>query len=96
MVVVGQLEVAFILGSLAAGIPVTGYVYQWASRISNPVFGWISFIFLAIMLCAVYYTTASTVLPVMFSYEGTPTNAWWITIKLIGMIGSSCCSFAFG
>ncbi|MGF6160415.1 amino acid transporter [Ensifer sp. KUDG1] len=87
VVVVGQLMVAFILGSLAARIPVTGYVYQWASRITNPVFGWImgwiSFTFLAVVLCAVDYTIASTVLPVLFGYEGTPTNAWWITSLVI-------------
>lgn len=87
VVVVGQLMVAFILGSLAARIPVTGYVYQWTSRIFNPVFGWImgwiSFTFLAIVLCAVDYTIASTVLPVMFGYEGTTMNAWWITSLVI-------------
>lgn len=87
IVVIGQLMVAFILGSLAARIPVTGYVYQWASRITNPVFGWvagwISFTFLAIVLCAVDYTIASAILPVMFSYTGTPTNAWIITAIVI-------------
>lgn len=89
VVVVGQLMVAFILGSLTARIPVTGYVYQWASRISNPVFGWImgwiSFTFLAIVLCAVDYTIASTVLPVLLGYEGTAANAWWITSLVIVM-----------
>ncbi|MHC5308269.1 amino acid permease [Bartonella sp. LJL80] len=87
VVVIGQLMVAFILGSLAARIPVTGYVYQWASRITNPVFGWvagwISFMFLAIVLCAVDYTIASAILPVLFSYTGTPVNAWAITAVVI-------------
>lgn len=87
VVVVGQLMVAFVLGSLAARIPVTGYVYQWASRITNPVFGWvmgwISFTFLAVVLCAVDYTIASTVLPVLFGYEGSANNAWLITSLVI-------------
>lgn len=87
IVVIGQLMVAFILGSLAARIPVTGYVYQWASRITNPVFGWIagwiSFTFLAVVLCAVDYTIASAILPVMFGYTGNPINCWIITAIVI-------------
>jgi len=44
IVVIGQLMVALIIGSLAARIPLTGYIYQWASRLTNPVFGagWVS------------------------------------------------------
>ena len=56
IVVVGQLAVALLLGSLAARIPVTGYAYQWVSRLANPVLGWItgwiSFTFLAIVAAA--------------------------------------------
>ena len=33
IVVVGQLAVALVYGSLAARIPVTGYSYQWMSRL---------------------------------------------------------------
>ena len=36
---IGQLAVAFLLGALAARIPVTGYHYQWFSRLANPVMG---------------------------------------------------------
>ena len=83
IVIVGQLMVAFIFGSLAARIPVTGYSYQWMSRLANPVLGWImgwmSFTFLAIVVVAVDYTIASTVLPVLLQYEGHPANAWIIT-----------------
>src|SRR5690242_5459498 len=83
IVTVGQLMVAFIFGSLAARIPVTGYAYQWMSRLANPVLGWImgwaSFTFLAVVAVAVDYTIASTVLPVLLGYTGTPENAWLIT-----------------
>ncbi|MBB4918474.1 amino acid transporter [Streptosporangium saharense] len=83
IVIVGQLAVAFIFGSLAARIPVTGYSYQWTSRLANPVLGWIigwiSFTFLAIVVVAVDYTIASTVLPVLLNYQGTALNAWVIT-----------------
>ncbi|RKR13788.1 amino acid permease [Arthrobacter oryzae] len=83
IVVVGQLAVALIFGSLAARIPVTGYSYQWMSRLANPVLGWImgwiSFTFLAVVVVAVDYTIASTVLPALLGYGGTPANAWVIT-----------------
>jgi amino acid transporter len=87
IVVVGQLAVALLLGSLAARIPVTGYAYQWVSRLANPVLGWItgwiSFSFLAIVVSAVDYTVASTVLPALFSFEGTPATAFLITAGVI-------------
>ena len=80
--VIGQLAVAFILGALAARIPVTGYHYQWMSRLANPVLGWIlgwiSFTFLAIVVVAVDYTIASTIMPVLLNYEGTATIAWML------------------
>jgi amino acid transporter len=91
IVVVGQLAVAFLLGSLAARIPVTGYAYQWVSRLANPVLGWvtgwISFTFLAIVVVAVDYTVASTVLPSLFDFEGTAGSAFLITGIMIVMQG---------
>ena len=87
IVVIGQLMVAFVFGSLAARIPVTGYSYQWMSRLANPVLGWImgwiSFAFLAVVVVAVDYTIASTVLPVLLGYTGAPANAWIITAFVI-------------
>jgi amino acid transporter len=86
-VVIGQLAVALIYGSLAARIPVTGYSYQWMSRLANPVLGWavgwVSFTFLAIVAVAVDYTIASAVAPNLFHYTGTPGNAWAITAAVL-------------
>ena len=87
IVVVGQLAVALLLGALAARIPVTGYAYQWVSRLANPILGWItgwiSFTFLAIVVSAVDYTVAATVLPALFSFEGTPATAFLITAGVL-------------
>lgn len=87
IVVVGQLAVALLLGALAARIPVTGYAYQWVSRLANPVFGWItgwiSFTFLAIVVIAVDYTVASTVVPALFAFEGTAATAFAITAVVL-------------
>ncbi|OUZ11579.1 amino acid permease [Aeromicrobium sp. PE09-221] len=87
IVVIGQLAVALIFGALAARVPVTGYAYQWVSRLANPVLGWImgwiSFTFLGVVVVAVDYTIASTILPVLFGYVGTQANAWIITAVVI-------------
>lgn len=87
IVVIGQLAVALVFGSLAARVPVTGYSYQWVSRLANPVLGWImgwvSFMFLGIVVVAVDYTIAATILPVLFGYVGTAANSWAITAVVI-------------
>ncbi|MFE7135695.1 APC family permease [Streptomyces sp. NPDC057638] len=85
--VIGQLSVALVFGALAARIPISGYAYQWVSRIVNPVWGWImgwiSFSFLGVVVVAVDYTIASTILPELFQYQGTTENAWAITAVVI-------------
>lgn len=85
--VVGQLAVALIYGSLAARIPVTGYSYQWMSRLANPILGWIagwvSFTFLVIVCLAVDYTIAAAVAPSLFHYTSTDTIAWLVTAGVL-------------
>lgn len=39
-VTLGILVIAAVYGHLAARLPVTGYAYQWASRIVNAEYGW--------------------------------------------------------
>jgi amino acid transporter len=84
---VGQLAVALVLGSLAARIPLTGYSYQWVSRLANPILGWIigwaSFSFLVVAVVAVNYTTASTILPALLGFEGTTVTSFWITVGIL-------------
>lgn len=87
IVVFGQLMVALLFGSLSARIPVTGYVYQWMSRLTNPILGWmigwISFTFLVIVTAAVDYTIAAAILPATFDYQATLNNTWCITAGIM-------------
>ncbi|MFM9595572.1 amino acid permease [Streptomyces scabiei] len=39
-VLTGQLLVAACFAELAARYPISGAIYQWSSRLSNPTFGW--------------------------------------------------------
>jgi len=89
LVIVGQLFVSLVFAALASRIPLAGYSYQWTSRLANPkigwLIGWISFVFLIVDVVAVDYAVASTVLPSLFRYTGTPQNAWLATAIVIGV-----------
>ncbi len=92
IVLAGQLCVAFVYASFAARIPLTGYSYQWFSRLANPVAGWIvgwlSFVFLVIVAVAVDYALASTVLPALFSLTASTGLVWAITAVLLAIQAS--------
>lgn len=83
----GQVAVALVFGALVARIPVSGYSYQWVSRLANPtlgwIMGWISFMFLGVVVVAVDITIASTILPVLFEYEGNTMNIYVITAIVV-------------
>ena len=59
IVIVGQALVALVYGALAARVPLSGYSYQWASRLANVHvgwwLGWMSFAFLSIVTVSVDY-----------------------------------------
>ncbi|HCI82677.1 MAG TPA: amino acid permease, partial [Ktedonobacter sp.] len=60
LVALGQLFVALIFATLASRIPLAGYSYQWASRLTNPkigwLIGWVSFMFLIVVTVSVDYS----------------------------------------
>jgi amino acid transporter len=75
IVTVGTVLVALVYGMLANRIPLSGYSYQWASRLASPVlgwwFGWVSFAFLAIVAVAVDYGLTQVALFPLFNIEYT-------------------------
>ena len=89
LVIVGQLFVSLVFAALASRMPLAGYSYQWTSRLANPkvgwLIGWISFVFLIVDVVAVDYAVASTVLPSLFRYTGTPQSAWLATAIVVGV-----------
>lgn len=92
LVVLGQLFVALVFAMFASRVPLAGYSYQWVSRLFNPkvgwLVGWLSFIFLAVVVVSVDYAIAQTVLPSLFGYTETPQNAWLATaIVLLAQMG---------
>ncbi len=85
-VVVGQLFVSLVFAALASRMPIAGYSYQWVSRLVNPkvgwLVGWVSFMFLTVVVVSVDYSIAQTVLPSLFNYTETPQNACAIIIVI--------------
>ena len=86
-VAIGQLFVALVFAALASRIPLAGYSYQWASRLTNPklgwLIGWVSFMFLIVVTVSVDYSISSTVLPSLFNYTATPLNEWGATALIV-------------
>jgi amino acid transporter len=80
----GQILVALILMQFAARIPLAGYSYQWASRLTNPrlgwAFGWLSYAFLAVVVVAVDYGFASQAFMPLFNIDADVGTTQLITI----------------
>ncbi|GAB3165713.1 amino acid permease [Microbispora hainanensis] len=83
----GTVAVALLYGALASRIPLSGYSYQWASRLASPVlgwwFGWVSFAFLAIVAVAVDYGLAQVALFPLFGWEYTPMAGALTTLVVL-------------
>lgn len=98
IVTAGTLLVALVFGLLASKIPLSGFSYQWASRLVNPVlgwwFGWASFAFLAIVTVAVDYGLAQVALFPLFGMEysaagGAVTTGIVILVQMALVIWST-------
>ncbi|WP_218170468.1 amino acid permease [Pseudomonas gingeri] len=76
IVTLGTLLVALVFGLLASKIPLSGFSYQWASRLVNPVvgwwFGWASFAFTMMVAVAVDYGLAQVALFPLLGLDYTP------------------------
>ncbi|MET3696685.1 amino acid/polyamine/organocation transporter (APC superfamily) [Bacillus oleivorans] len=83
IVVVGHFIVAVIFAELAGRIPLSGYSYQWISRIANPgvgwISGWIAICFLIIVVPTVDYGLAP-IFAEMIGLEPTKTVLLFIVI----------------
>jgi amino acid transporter len=73
---VGTILVALVYGMLASRIPLSGFSYQWASRLANPVvgwwFGWVSFAFLTPVTISVDYAFSQVALFPLLGWEYDP------------------------
>ena len=79
LVTVGQLLVALVFAELASRMPLTGYSYQWVTRLAGPAWGWltgwVAVCFLVIVVPSVDHVIAG----VIGHVAGIPADSGWLT-----------------
>src|SRR5580700_621073 len=89
IVVAGQSLVALVYGALSARVPLSGYSYQWASRLANTHvgwwFGWMSFAFLTIVTVSVDYALVQVAFQPLIGQTYTPTSAALETLVVLAL-----------
>ena len=89
IVIVGQALVALVYGALAARVPLSGYSYQWASRLANVHvgwwLGWMSFAFLSIVTVSVDYGLVQVAFQPLIGQAYTPTSAALETLVVLAL-----------
>jgi amino acid transporter len=89
IVVAGQALVALVYGALAARVPLSGYSYQWASRLANVHvgwwLGWMSFAFLTIVTVSVDYGLVQVAFQPLIGETYTPTSAALETLVVLAL-----------
>jgi len=89
IVIVGQTLVALVYGALAARVPLSGYSYQWASRLANVHvgwwLGWMSFAFLSIVTVSVDYGLVQVAFQPLIGQAYTPTSAALETLVVLAL-----------
>ncbi len=89
IVAAGQALVALVYGALAARVPLSGYSYQWASRLANVHvgwwLGWMSFAFLSIVTVSVDYGLVQVAFQPLIGELYTPTSAALETLVVLAI-----------
>jgi len=89
IVAAGQALVALVYGSLAARVPLSGYSYQWASRLANVHvgwwLGWMSFAFLSIVTVSVDYGLIQVAFQPLIGEAYTATSAALETLVVLAL-----------
>ncbi|MBQ17419.1 MAG: amino acid permease [Planctomycetaceae bacterium] len=96
LVTVGQLLVALVFAELASRMPLTGYSYQWVTRLAGPAWGWltgwIAVCFLVIVVPSVDHVIADVIGHV---FE-IPAGSAWLTAIVCTVIGLQAVIHVFG
>jgi amino acid transporter len=89
IVIAGQALVALLYGALSSRIPLSGFSYQWASRLTSAHagwwFGWTSFAFLTIVTVSVDYGLVQVAFQPLIGQTYTPTSAALETLVVLAL-----------
>jgi amino acid transporter len=89
IVIAGQALVALVYGALSSRIPLSGFSYQWASRLTGVHagwwFGWTSFAFLTIVTVSVDYGLVQVAFQPLIGETYTPVSAALETLVVLAL-----------
>src|ERR1700745_2270713 len=85
IVIAGQALVALVYGALSIRVPLSGYSYQWASRLATPQFGWLSSAFLPTFPVSVDYGRVQVAFQPLIGQTYTPTGAALETLVVLAL-----------
>ena len=89
IVIAGQTLVACVYAALAAKVPLSGFSYQWASRLANVHLGWwlgwMSFAFLSIVTVSVDYGLVQVAFQPLIGQAYTPLSAALETLVVLAL-----------
>ena len=87
VVLAGQLLVALIIAELGSRIPLTGYSYQWGSRMVNTGYGWliaiIAFAYLLASAATITYVLVGPFIEAMFGWNATKLDTLLIAFATL-------------
>jgi amino acid transporter len=83
------IKIALVYGALSVRVPLSGYSYQWASRLANTHvgwwFGWMSFAFLTIVTVSVDYGLVQVAFQPLIGETFSPTSAAIETLVVLAL-----------
>lgn len=86
LVGVGQLLVALVMADLSSHFPVSGYGYQWTSRLVNPHFGFFVGWFLLIQFITGFPGTSQAMAVTLNTMLGGGSSGWIVSMITLAII----------
>jgi len=89
LVGVGQFFVALVMADLSTRFPISGYGYQWTSRLANPHLGYFVGWLLLMQFITGFPGVCQAMANTLYGMSGAEANSWtvtWITVIIISLI----------
>lgn len=86
LVGVGQFLVALVMADLSRHFPISGYGYQWASRLVNPHLGFFVGWFLIVQFITGFPGTSQAMAGTLSAMLGGETYGWSVSLITLGVI----------
>jgi amino acid transporter len=83
---VGQFLVSLVMADLSTHFPISGYGYQWTSRLVNPHFGFFVGWFLLVQFITGFPGTSQAMAVTLSSMMGGESSGWTVSLITIAII----------